>query len=123
MRIATIFHIRGWHRLGIVASAIWILAAGFYLRSIDTQGANDVFEASYEFCADRQRLLQGRDPAYIADVDRCAAQAVEDRAAWVDGGWSKLAIVTLSPIPVGWGFAYLALVVVARRKGASSTRA
>ena len=122
MRIATIINIRGSHRLGIVASVIWILAAGFYLRSIDTQGANDVFEASYEFCTDRQRLLQGRDPAYIADVGRCSAQAVEDRAAWVDGGWSKLAIVTLSPIPVGWGFAYLA-VVVARRKGASSTRA
>jgi hypothetical protein len=122
MRIATVIHIRGWHRVGIVASVIWILAAGFYQRNIDTQGANNVSEASYEFCTDRQRLLQGRDSAYMADVGRCTAQAVEDRAAWVDGGWSNLAIVMLSPIPVGWGFAYLA-VVVARRKGASSTRA
>lgn len=51
----------GWTRIGIVASMLWALGAGFATRVNDASNAQKQYEFAYSTCIDQKRA-QRADP-------------------------------------------------------------
>jgi hypothetical protein len=129
--------VSGWTRIGIIASAVWAIGAGFC--TLKVTGDSDLRTAAflYRECADiRDRANQNqreycgqlgaKAPAIDSsdafnkcmqeyetkNPDNCSKRSTDYVVnAWHDE-WIAAIVVALVPVPFGWGFAYLGLFLV-----------
>ena len=91
----------GWTRVGIVASVLWVMGAGFFgLRSVD-QTASSVWHAQYSICSTEQRISQR-----VESTD-CLKQAREASASYWSNNWWIAIVFILLAIPFAWLFAWI----------------
>jgi hypothetical protein len=94
--------IKGWTRIGIVLSVIWIVGAGFHARGLQVEIATDL--AGY-----------ARDDCYAKKRSSNDCREAWDRAfvAHLGDGWDRVAVSAFAPVVLGWlGFC---IVLVAGR--------
>ena len=87
-----------WQRLGLVASVVWVLAAGSGRYFADTASGNHKVQFAYQAC-----LAQRPAPP----AGGCDAQMASAMHAWVTPGlWLLDAlVVAFLPVALGWGLA------------------
>jgi hypothetical protein len=94
--------INGWQRLGIIASAVWILGAGLCtlkavgdIRITNTSGltlsCEEAPNGSLQWSAECDALSKG----YLAETKT--------------DPWTEATVVAFVPVPLGWGSLYLIL--------------
>jgi hypothetical protein len=98
------FRLNGWHRIGIVLSIVWAIAAWFYARHVDLALHSNVLSLEYHRCAD---LPSEKERA------NCKERVRHDFESSFQADWLYVAAVALVPIPIAWLIAY-ALVGVVR---------
>jgi serine/threonine-protein kinase len=90
-----------WKRVGIIASVVWMLAAGIYTFNVTSDRyANDVTK----ICEDAHN---GQDPN-----GECLKQGQDYAVEMRSAEWIAAAIVALLSVPLGWGFIYLVRFLV-----------
>jgi hypothetical protein len=99
--------INGWQRIGILASVVWMVGAFFYTI---TQEQRVLGQLNAELHASCFESANRHD-------DKAAWQACEDssvRQMMSDLKQERVeaATVALVPVPLAWGFAYLALFLM-----------
>lgn len=87
-----------WHRLGIVASVLWMLGAGLYSLESTTDQAMKFAQASNNLCHEINN----------PNVN-CSDEFITDLHSYDDMIWPQAAIVALLPIPLVWLLAYIAV--------------
>jgi hypothetical protein len=96
--------LNGWKRIGIIASIAWVLGAGIYTLTVDSD-ANAL--AASKIALSCEDANNGADPE-----GKCSARADEYLAETISADRLEAAIVAFVPVPLGWGFVYLALFLV-----------
>lgn len=92
--------LNGWHRLGIIASVLWILIGGCCgNESAFRQG--DAAVDAYIRCSDLP---------YIPD-SRCSAEFQTDYAAATADHWLVAAIYAFVPVVLAWLLAWIILAL------------
>jgi hypothetical protein len=93
----------GWVRLGIVASVIWAIGAYLYQMNVVT---------------DRAARFANTDQA-VCYIEQKTQPDLDCSKAWRDGfdksmgySWGVPTVAALVPIPFGWLFVWLTVVVV-----------
>lgn len=87
-----------WQRLGIVASILWVMGAGFYSLENSAEQAVAFAQAVSNSCHETN------DP----NVD-CAAEFDDAFHSNDSNTWPLAAMVAFLPIPFAWLFAYVAI--------------
>lgn len=98
--------LNGWKRIGIIASIAWILGAGLHRHGVVQRRYS---EMDVEDTLNCEKWLAGLPDIkhcdwYISDPAQLKAQA--------EDAWFEAALVGFTPVPLGWGFAYLILFLV-----------
>jgi hypothetical protein len=101
--------LNGWKRIGIIASVVWILAAGVHTYDSEIDRANDYITSTFLNC---ESNWVGTGDAYEKHIDRCEKIENESLALALTSARLDGALVALIPVPLGWGFAYLILFLV-----------
>jgi hypothetical protein len=94
--------LNGWQRIGILASIIWIIGAFFH--TFDRAEARDIQMA---IAIDEACIVARPAEQQKCDDDE-HAQVMRD----LPGERAESAIVALVPVPLAWGFCYLAVFLV-----------
>ena len=94
--------INGWQRIGIIASAAWVLGAGAYTYDKTTKSDVALASATKVAC----------DKAHPMDMNKCAsdADAYLDRAARYE--LIDTTVAALVPVPLGWVAIYFILFLI-----------
>lgn len=99
--------LNGWKRIGIVASVAWFLGAGgctlIVRRDQDLRFAVALEDSCTKFFvgADRTNYLK-----------QCMKQRDDYLASMSKDVWLNAVAVATVPVPLGWGFVYLTLLLV-----------
>ncbi|WP_443749691.1 hypothetical protein [Asticcacaulis solisilvae] len=98
--------LNGWQRIGVIASVIWIVAAGVGERIREQKYFEDLEYASVSVCEQKWQYEPMPSP------DPCIEDGVNTyfnnlKAA----GWSGPLIAAFLPVAVGWGLTYLILAL------------
>lgn len=108
---------KGWYRLGVALSFLWVVVVFIAMRISDVSGADRQFSSTYRLCSsglDRARSLprpkDALPPSY--DYTECQKDAATARILALEGSWSNEAFVAIAPVPVFWFFTWLIVVVV-----------
>ena len=94
--------LNGWQRLGIVASVVWILGAGFYTANAVSDREAQTAADSTVACEDAHRDVLNPE---------CNERGIDYLNATKNDARIEAALVAFVPVLLGWGFAYLALFV------------
>lgn len=109
--------LNGWKRIGIVVSIVWILGAGIYtLDAVDESIAQHAASLAFtceKDADDAQARSRWSDEQRTTWQAMCDKQRDEDLAAHIHDSPIAAISVALIPVPLGRGFAYLTLFVVA----------
>jgi hypothetical protein len=97
--------LRVWQRLGVVATFLWILGAGYTQYRIDTDSAAEQAQAQFQTCTDVVEIH------HATDFKGCLDQARNKRDTANRGLWGDLALSALGPPIVAWLLVYLIVVV------------
>ena len=91
--------IKGWQRIGITASVVWIIGAGAYSYDRGMKSDIELATATHVAC----------DEAHPDNTEQCSlnAYAYLERAARFER--IDATVVALVPVPLAWGAAYFAL--------------
>lgn len=104
--------LNGWNRIGVIASVVWILGAGFYTDNSEIDKASHVIADVHVQCdSNLPDYFQAND-AYEAAFRQCNKQAEDSLALAESNAWLAAAIVAFVPVPLGWGLTYLAPFLV-----------
>ena len=95
--------LNGWKRIGIVASVIWILAAGARTEGVESDAVVQAASALTISCEQAQNMRWSAE---------CDARSTDYLAENLKYAWIDAAIVAFVPVPLGWGLAYLVLFLV-----------
>jgi hypothetical protein len=97
--------LNGWKRIGIIASVVWILGAGVCTLKIidDTRIAT-----ASGFTLDCEKAPDGS----LRASAECDKLSTEYLAGTNYEPWVEAAVTAFVPVPLGWGFTYLALFLV-----------
>lgn len=98
--------LNGWKRLGIVASVIWIIAT--YLFTFNQRRHSQIRFA--------HEVITPNCIAAYKEEANCSKVAEDYIIRTSPGDRIEAAVVALVPVPLAWGFAYLAIFVVRRIK-------
>jgi hypothetical protein len=96
--------LNGWQRIGILASVIWMLGAYLYTFSHEENEDIKINVIVEQACVDARPAgtpMKPCDDAMYAQINR----DIPGERQWA-------AIVALVPIPLAWGFCYLAVFLV-----------
>jgi hypothetical protein len=94
--------LNGWQRIGVVASVVWILGAGFYtLDAVQESDSKTAVAAALE--------CESHIPQGITTLAECDKRMTDYEAETYSGEWADAAIVAFVPVPLAWGLAYLTL--------------
>jgi formylglycine-generating enzyme required for sulfatase activity/predicted Ser/Thr protein kinase len=93
-----------WIRVGIIASVVWVLAAGIYTLKVTSDADVQRAVFIYRVCLD---IHKGQDPDYQCEKNQNHYLEETTRDHWI-----VAAIVALVPVPLGWGLGYLVLFLM-----------
>jgi hypothetical protein len=96
--------LKGWQRIGIVASVIWAIGAPIYMDSAAERDADEKYGWVYGSCRD----VPSNDPEQCAQRASRAYDSVPRYHFTSANG----AFVALAPIPLGWLLAYALVYLV-----------
>jgi hypothetical protein len=94
--------LNGWKRIGILASVVWILGAGFYTLSVEENRNLSIASMMNRGCDNEPAVSQALC-FKVGDDYVMRMIPAERRSA---------AFVALVPVPLGWGFTYLVLFLM-----------
>jgi hypothetical protein len=94
-----------WQRLGVVATFLWVLGAGYTQFRIDTDSAAERAQTRFQACSVSIETRQSNN------LTSCLADARSGRATAERGLWSDVALTALAPPLVAWLLVYLVIVV------------
>jgi hypothetical protein len=97
--------IGGWHRLGIVLSIVWAIGGGLYRINEDSRHAEEMEKLTVRICIDKKTSKSDFEFA------PCYAKGVEVWRLLLRNSREDIAIFALGPIPLGWAFAYVVIVI------------
>ena len=97
--------LNGWVRIGIVASVLWVLGAGFYFYSETVDQA--VVSGNFNRSVCETEKKEGKHPA---DYNCYKAFTVASDKHMAEAR-PYVALLTLIPLAFFWGFAYLIVFV------------
>lgn len=97
--------LNGWKRIGIIASVVWIVGAGYY-TVIATSDADAKFASGIRL--DCETYI----PAGIATLAECDKRGDDWLKETASSERIEAASVALVPVPLTWGFTYLVLFLV-----------
>src|SRR5215470_8615828 len=95
--------LNGWQRIGLIASAVWIIGGGLWTRSLIIDDVGKIPGLRYELCTGRaDRLPAGSD--HRGALDTCSEQFdVEYHTSWDDHYINSTnALFTLVPLLLVW---------------------
>ena len=95
----------GWTQMGLVASVLWILIAGFLSQSANVNQALYLRGIEMRSCIETTYAKGSRD------LTLCEKQAGELYDAYMHNRWVDTAIIALAPIPFAWFTVWLIVVV------------
>jgi len=104
--------LNGWKRIGIIASAVWILGVGIYTYDSETERASRTIAAEHVACDSSLPSDSKDESAYEAGFRTCNKEAEESLALAIRNARLSAALVAFVPVPFGWGLVYLALFLV-----------
>lgn len=93
-----------WHRLGIVATALWIVGGGLWQRSSDISRGMIAYQAAYNVCV-KTAELAGKTP----DFRGCFADGERMFQVMIANSWGNVAVFAIGIALLGWIFAYAAI--------------
>ncbi|NOJ46054.1 hypothetical protein [Bradyrhizobium archetypum] len=96
---------RGWIRLGLVLSVIWVLVAFFYVRNSDMKSAQNFSSLAYSTCSNAKAAAKNFD---LKECSEKASKAYQS----MDPGPSNALVGALLPLPLMWLAVWLAVAVV-----------
>jgi hypothetical protein len=96
-----------WQRLGVVASFLWVLGAGYTQYRIDTDGAAQNAQAQFQICSDAVEVH------HSSDFTACFNDGRKKRDAANSALWPDVASRAILPPALAWLLVYL-LVFVSR---------
>jgi hypothetical protein len=99
---------RGWTRVGVVLSVVWLLAGGYWGNSRGLH-KGDFAVTQFTLCMANSRSPDNASGACLDQFDRDYAQAIKDH-------WRDALIVGVVPIPVAWLLVYGLMGLVRRQR-------
>lgn len=90
-----------WQRIGVVLSVVWALGAAYYERNSQVGRGQKWMEISSQNCQDSNALAKD-----IPKKD-CSKEWEKDFQIFMAPKWEGIAFISLAPIPIGWGMAFL----------------
>lgn len=102
--------LNGWTRLGIIASVLWTPAAWVHTFDSEADRASASIASTHVACDDS--LAGGPGDARTKGFNECNKQADDSLALALTNARLDATFVALVPVPLAWGFAYLALFLV-----------
>lgn len=102
--------LNGWQRIGVIASVAWILVAGMYTETSESNRSSESIGQQHVLCESGLQGLTGDD--WQKGFDQCNKLADEAVAEAYTDDWIVAALVAFVPVPLGWGFAYLVRFLV-----------
>ena len=93
-------------RVGVIASVVWILGAGFYTLETRTRDAIRFGSQTTLSC---EGFYDPGGPHYSVACDKDGADAMN---LAVSEGRLEAAMIAFIPVPLGWGFVYLILFLI-----------
>lgn len=104
--------LNGWQRIGVIASIVWILAGWLYTYNSEFEKTSKQITTAYLACRELAPDAQKGATAHEDWLSRCWKETDESWASARHYARIDAALVAFVPVPLGWGFAYLALVLV-----------
>jgi hypothetical protein len=130
--------LNGWKRIGVVASVVWILGAGFYTLHVINEQEDRYIMTLGDGCEqDHLHEVQQRNehcyrlslnaPDFTTAYNKCTEDFQETTQKTLDACWARVSsqataeysdwwievlAVAFIPLPFGWGVIYLVLFVV-----------
>jgi hypothetical protein len=102
----------GWKRIGIIASVVWILGAGVHTYDSEIDRASDLIADTHVRCDSNLPDSFKNERAYEAAFRQCNKKAEDSLALAIGDARLSAAIVAFVPVPFGWGFVYLVLLLL-----------
>jgi hypothetical protein len=101
----------GWKRIGIIVSVVWVVGAGIYTYDSEINRSSDSIANTHVRC-DSYLADYKDEGAREAAFQRCNKEADDSLALALTNARLEGALVALVPVPLGWGFTYLVLLLV-----------
>ena len=95
-----------WRRLGVVATFLWILGAGYTQFRVDTDRAAEGVQNRFQACS---VAAENRQTDNLAS---CLAAARAARGTAERGLWTDVPLIALAPPLVAWVLVYLTIFVL-----------
>lgn len=96
-----------WQRLGVVASVVWIIGAGLWLRASDVGRAQRMMQSEYQPCSEvASQLTNGA----IEANQKCMTEALKTFEIMLQGSWGNAAIFAFGSTLLAW----IAVYAIAR---------
>lgn len=96
--------LNGWKRLGIIGSFVWILGAGICTFVV-------VDDARIATASGFTLRCEEAPDGSLRGSAKCDALSTDYLAGTEYQPWIESAVVAFVPVPLGWGFAYLVLLL------------
>lgn len=106
-----------WQRLGIIASALWMVGGGLWQRTSDVAFASHMMSERYLPCTEAaSQLASGAD----AINSNCMSDAFKTYLIFMEGSWGNVALFAIGPVLLTWILSYVILwlfrwVMIGRR--------
>ena len=97
--------LNGWKRIGVIASAVWIIGAGYSTLVVTENSAMKFHNALVQQC-----MAPPNDWGEI--YKSCLKNADDYTMEMLPSERTEAALVAFVPVPLGWGFTYLVLFLV-----------
>ena len=94
-----------WQRLGVVATFLWVLGAGYTQFRLDTDSAAEHVQAQFQACSDAVEIRHSND------FKACFDAARNRRQAALGGLWGDMALTAFAFPLLAWFFVYLIIIV------------
>jgi hypothetical protein len=96
----------GWQRIGVVLTALWIVAGGLWVNSLVIEQMGAGVTAGLSACLAARSIQPDGSIPKDTDWGPCNRRFDQEWPKAVSGHWTYAIIGTLVPIPVAWGFVY-----------------
>jgi hypothetical protein len=111
----------GWHRIGIIASVVWILAAYFYTFSSELNARTNAIAEQHVLCDEHTADRPASEAEII--INNCNKTAHRNLVLGIRDARVGAVMIALGPVPLGWGLAYLVLFLTRWvRRGFENTK-
>lgn len=90
-----------WQRIGVVLSVVWALGAAYYERNSQIEIGQKWMELTSQNCHGSNALAKD-----IPKKD-CSKEWDKNFQKHMIPRWENIAVVSLTPIPIGWGIVFL----------------